>query len=78
MGICVSTMDLKTVLKKEDDPAIGKKKADDYADAVGMDDSNRKVLEILTTKGPDAAFKAMFTGDKGEQLSYAEMRGRYG
>jgi len=78
MGNRVSDMNITNLLKKEDDPAVGEKKANDYADTVGMDDANRKVLEIFATEGKDAAVKAMFTGDKGEQLSYSEMRSRYG
>ena len=44
----------------------------------GMNDANRKVLQVLTTEGQPAAFKAMFTGEQGQELSYSEMRARYG
>jgi hypothetical protein len=44
----------------------------------GMNDDNKKVMLIASEKGVDEAVKHMFnpTGDK--QLSYAEMRERYG
>ena len=44
----------------------------------GMNDANRKVLQVLVTEGQPAAFKAMFTGEQGQELSYSEMRARYG
>ena len=43
-----------------------------------MDEANKKVLLILETEGQEAALKAMFTGERGQQLSYSEMRARYG
>ena len=49
-----------------------------YAETFGMNDANRKVLQVLTTEGKPAAFKAMFTGEQGQELSYSEMRARYG
>jgi len=52
--------------------------ADAYADAVGMDAANRKVLKILNAEGPAAAMKAMTTRDDGTPMSYAESRARYG
>jgi hypothetical protein len=52
--------------------------ADAYADAVGMDDANRKVLKILNAEGPEAAMKAMTTREDGTPMSYAESRARYG
>ena len=47
-------------------------------DIIKMNDENKKALKILIEKGGDEAVKHMFnpTGDK--QLSYAEMRERYG
>ena len=43
-----------------------------------MDDLNKQGLKILQTKGQEEAIKFMFnpTGDR--QLSYAEMRHRFG
>ena len=43
-----------------------------------MDDLNKQGLKILQTKGEEEAIKFMFnpTGDR--QLSYAEMRYRFG
>ena len=45
---------------------------------ISMNEENKKALKILIEKGGDEAVKHMFnpTGDK--QLSYAEMRERYG
>ena len=44
----------------------------------GMDADNAKALEIMTTKGPEAAVKHMFNPTGKRQLSYAEMRMRFG
>jgi len=45
----------------------------------GMDKRNQKALEVLVNEGSDAAVKHMFTDDvTGRQLSYSEMRSRYG
>ena len=43
-----------------------------------MDGLNKKAALIMLTQGSDAAVKHMFTGDKGEPLTYSEMRERYG
>jgi len=53
--------------------------ADVYADAVGMDANNRRVLQAFATGGKDAGFKALFTAPDGKRtLSYAESRALYG
>ena len=55
-------------------------RAKDYSNLVGMDSANSKILEVMTTQGPDAAFKAMvseFTNNE-ENFDYAAMRMRYG
>lgn len=45
----------------------------------GMDDANKKGLDIMESEGMDAAVKYMFTDqESGRQLSYSEMRTRYG
>ena len=45
----------------------------------GMDKRNQKALEVLVNEGSEAAVKHMFTDDvAGGQLSYSEMRSRYG
>ena len=45
----------------------------------GMDERNKTAYKVLATKGEAAAVKHMFTDDKtGRQLSYSEMRARYG
>jgi hypothetical protein len=44
-----------------------------------MDDVNKKAMNVFTTKGIDAAVEYMFTDQEtGRQLSYGEMRARYG
>jgi hypothetical protein len=52
--------------------------ADAYANAVGMDARNRKALKVMINGTREDFIKEVFTGDQGEQLSYAEMRSRYG
>lgn len=45
----------------------------------GMDDNNKKALEVMATQGTDAAIKHMFKHpETGRQLSYGEMRMFYG
>ena len=44
-----------------------------------MDEPNKKALGVMVNEGMDAAVKHMFTDqESGRQLSYAEMRSRYG
>ena len=44
-----------------------------------MDEDNKKALNVMKTEGMDAAVKHMFTDQKtGGQLSYFQMRMRYG
>ena len=44
-----------------------------------MDENNKKALDVMAKDGADAAVKHMFTDQEtGRQLSYAEMRERYG
>jgi len=43
-----------------------------------MNDDNRKVMQIAEEKGIDEAVKHMFNPTGEKQLSYAEMRERYG
>ena len=72
------TTAIKYLTKQESDPKIGNAKVDLYADLVGMDDRNRAAAKVLVTQGKAAFVEHCFTGDKGETLSYAEMRARYG
>ena len=44
----------------------------------GMDADNAKALDIMTKEGPEAAVKHMFNPTGERQLSYAEMRMRFG
>jgi len=64
--------------KRESDPVIGNAKVDIYADMMGMDDRNRAAAKVLVNKGSKAFIDHCFTGEKGETLSYAEMRARFG
>lgn len=44
-----------------------------------MDENNKKALIVMSTQDTDAAIKHMFTDQAtGRQLSYSEMRSRYG
>ena len=45
---------------------------------ISMNDENKKALKILIEKGGDEAVKHMFNPTGEKQLSYAEMRERYG
>jgi hypothetical protein len=45
----------------------------------GMDNANKLAADVMANEGMDAAVKHMFTDqDTGRQLSYSEMRSRYG
>lgn len=45
----------------------------------GMDETNKLAADVMANEGMDAAIKHMFTDqDTGRQLSYSEMRSRYG
>ena len=45
---------------------------------IHMDEKNTQALNVLTTQGDEEFVKHVFTGDKGQKLTYAEMRARYG
>ena len=51
-----------------------------YADAVGMDEFNRTGLKVLKTQSEKEFIKHVFTDQTNpeRQISYAEMRARYG
>ena len=56
------------------------KRAETYAEAVGMDSANTKMAVVMATQGMDAAGKAMigeFTSEDGK-FDYFAMRARYG
>jgi hypothetical protein len=57
-----------------------KAKVEAYAKAVGMDEANTKLGIVLATEGNEAFIKKAFENpnDPTKQLSYAEMRARYG
>ena len=44
----------------------------------GMDDNNKKAMDVWNSQGMDAAIKHMTTGADGKPRSYAEMRQMYG
>ena len=44
----------------------------------GMDDNNKKAMDVWQSGGIDAAIKHMMTGSDGKPRSYAEMRELYG
>ena len=69
---------IKKVITPTGDYDEDKDRAETYAKAFKMDAANARAMSIMATQGPDAAIKAMFTGDNGETLSYSEMRSRYG
>ena len=45
---------------------------------IKMDEANQKVMQIAAEKGVDEAVKHMFNPTGEKQLTYAEMRERYG
>ncbi len=68
--------------EKEDAPKEGQAFAQAYKETQfydGMDDANKKAVNVMAEKGMEAAVNHMFTDEKsGRTLSYAEMRSRYG
>tara|TARA_Y100000389_G_C17322136_1_gene443653 strand:+ start:246 stop:452 length:207 start_codon:yes stop_codon:yes gene_type:complete len=54
-------------------------KIDKQPNNQGMDEANKKALEVLQTKGEQEFIKHVFTDQStGKKLSYAEMRMIYG
>ena len=48
-------------------------------DYPNMDDYNKKAMDVMRTQGMSSAVKHMFTDQQtGRQLTYGEMRARYG
>ena len=44
-----------------------------------MDDLNKKAMDVMNTQGVEAAIKHMFIDhETGRELTYSEMRDRYG
>ena len=71
---------LQAVLTPTGDLEADKARAKQYADIVGMDSANAKMMEVMTTRGSQAAAKEMireFTDEEGK-VDYAAMRSRYG
>jgi len=44
----------------------------------GMDENNKKAMDVVATDGWESAIKHMMTGSDGKPRSYAEMRQMYG
>jgi hypothetical protein len=69
-------------MEKKKKQECGKKFAEDYKKTGlhnGMDELNKKALDVMATEGMDSAIKHMFTDQEtGNQLSYGAMRTRYG
>ena len=67
---------------KEVDKKVEEKKEikiDKQTNNRGMDEANKKALEVLQIKGEKEFIKHVFTDQStGKKLSYAEMRMRYG
>lgn len=75
MGSCNSKEVGKVIKAAMTDPNA----AERYADTVGMDSNNRKVLQVFAEQGKEAGIKALFTSPDGQRtLSYAESRALYG
>ena len=51
---------------------------DAFANAVGMDEANKRIMMIFKTQGEAAGLKAMMTREDGTRMDYAESRARYG
>ena len=66
---------IKTVITPTGDYESDKARGEAYAKAVGMDEANTKMMEVMATQGPQAAAKAMMD-DCGND--YFAMRMRYG
>ena len=68
--------------EKEDAPKEGQEFAQAFKETKfyeGMDDTNKKAVDVMAEEGMETAVKHMFTDEKsGRTLSYAEMRSRYG
>ena len=68
--------------EKEDALKEGQAFAQSYKETPfyeGMDDANKKAVNVMAEEGMEAAVNHMFTDEKsGRTLSYAEMRSRYG
>lgn len=77
-------MESNSVLSKEVTEVVVNKKDGDtkfvesYANAVGMDDNNKRIMMIFKTQGEAAGLKALMTHDDGTEMTYAESRARYG
>ena len=55
------------------------RRAETYATLINMDENNKKAAVVIATQGLEAGMNYMISGGvEGQQLSYAEMRARYG
>ena len=69
---------IKTTFTPTGDNEADKARVEEYAKLVNMNQENTKAGIVLATQGTAEFIKHVFTGQNGEQLSYAEMRSRYG
>ena len=80
----MNTLDQKTTgeVKKAVNKLLAQdgdtKGVDAYADAVGMDEANKRIMMIFKTQGEAAGLKALATREDGTRMDYAESRARYG
>jgi len=66
----------KPVIEEEKTFATGIQNSTFYQ---GMDNTNKLATDVMANEGMEAAVKHMFTDqDTGRQLSYSEMRSRFG
>ena len=77
-----STVEQSNTLSKPDvtlEVDDGKKYAQNYPFRKGMDEDNKKALDIMASKGMNEAIKHMFTEQEtGKTRSYGQMRMMYG
>ena len=77
--IKMPTKDDSIKMKKEDSIKIPKVVIGNVAAGAGMDEANKKALNVMNEQGPKEFIKHVFTDQEtGRQLSYSEMRSRYG
>ncbi len=71
---------IKTTFTPTSDYDADKKRAENYAKSVGMDQVNTEMAVIMATQGYEVAGKAMIAKhtDKNGNLDYAAMRNMYG
>ena len=69
-----TTGEVKKLLAQDGDT----KSVDAYANAVGMDEANKRIMMIFKTQGEAAGLKALMTREDGTRMDYDESRAQYG